>query len=351
MLGLAVLGSAGVLAGSASAQTVSVQTVSAQTVSAQTDDGPIEPVRLASEIFGGPLEIEVRDLPRQRAEAAIRAAILEAFEISLLADPDGERPEGLGALNRAAGGPAVALDPRIAELLLRAQQYCVWSENAHGPLGGRIYALWQDGTPDPRELRAAIDTATCDKLLLETDETPRARLADGARADVRGMRRGFAVDRAMAVLREHGARNAVIEVESLVRAIGAGLEDRGWPVAIPGVEGTRHPLDQVWLHDQSLALSRADSYAERPIDLRDGVPSRGVVQVAAVSELAMDVEALATTLYVLGLPSGKRLLGRLSPRPSVLWLLGTAQGTPLESTYLWSNLDRERTPRRPRRSY
>ena len=34
---------------------------------ARADEGRVEPVRLASEVFGGPIEIEVRDLPRERA--------------------------------------------------------------------------------------------------------------------------------------------------------------------------------------------------------------------------------------------------------------------------------------------
>lgn len=316
----------------------------AQTPSGGAAIGAPEPVRLASEVFGGPIEIEIRDLPRPRAQTAIRAAILEAFEISVLADPDGTSPTGVGAVNRAAG-EAVTVDPRIAELLVRAQRYCIWSENAHGPLGGALYGLWQaTSSPNPQDVRAAIDTAACDQLEIlpgtRPGAPPRARLAPGSRIDTRGMVRGFAVDRAIEMLRSHGARNAMIELDGLVRAVGPGLDHRGWPVAVPGAGGSRHPLDQIWLADRSLAVVRADTFGSPPIDLRDGVPARGVVQVATVSELAMDVESLATTLFVLGLPSGKRLLGRLSPRPGVFWLLGTASGKPLESSYQWSTLDR-----------
>ena len=115
-------------------------------------------------------------------------------------------------------------------------------------------------------------------------------------------------------------------------------------MAIPGVEGTRNPLEQVWLLDGSLAIVRrspeGSAARPRPSNLRTGVPARGVVQVAAVSELAIDTQALATTLFVVGLTEGQRLLGALDPRPSVFWLLGTGSGVPLESTYRWSELRR-----------
>ncbi|MEO1365949.1 MAG: hypothetical protein AAFX50_02145, partial [Acidobacteriota bacterium] len=67
-----------------------------------------------------------------------------------------------------------------------------------------------------------------------------------------------------------------------------------------------------------------------------------VVAVTAVSELGVDAEALASTLFVVGYNQGQLLLGQLSPRPSVLWLLGQNSGTPLESRYRWSSLSRPR---------
>lgn len=306
-----------------------------------------EPVRLEMPAFGTAVEIEVRDLPRADAEAAIQAALTEVHNLSLLLDPDSELPGSLGDLNRNAGIAGIPVDPKIQALVVHGLRFCLWSAGAHGPLGGAIYELWQTKAetgvqPNPYDLRDAVATANCDRLQLD-DIGATAALSKGSRIEARGMVRGFAIDRAIEVLREHGVSNAVVEIDWIIRAIGRGHDGRGWLVAVPGTGGTRDPLDQLWLHDQSLALLRRTGNDQNVwVDQRTGVPARGVVQVATVTAQAVDADALAATLFVLGLNQGQRHLGQLKPRPSVLFLLGNSSGIPLESPYRWSELDRVR---------
>lgn len=310
----------------------------------------VEPVRLTSEVLGEEAAIEVRNLPGDEARTAIRGALLEMFEVGVLLDPDAPADGGLGALNRAAGVEARELDPRVFELLVRSLQYCFWSHGAHGPLGGSVYRLWRQKdemgrSVEPLDLREAVATAQCSQLTLQPGEPPMGSLGAGSGLLAFGMARGFLVDLAVAHLEERGATNLVVELGTVVRAVGPGPTGSGWAVAIPGTREVRHPLDQIWLRDQSLVVIRRPAPGTGvaiPIDQRTGVPARGVVQVAAVSRLAVDTEAMSTALFVLGLTEGQRHLGSLDPRPSVFWLLGSSGGVPLESTYRWSELARIR---------
>ena len=308
-----------------------------------------EPVRMAADAFGTQAGIEIRELPAEAAKAAALDALREIYEISQLTNPAGELPGSLGALNAAAGNEEpLLLDERASEVLRRGLQYCLWSNGAHGPLGGEIYRLWQEaaqGVPDPSELRAAVIGADCQQVsLAATDGDVYARIAAGTRAAAMGIERGFALDRAVEQLRSAGVENAWLEVGSVYRAIGDGPEGKGWLVALPPAPGQTTPSDQVWLRDQALAVATVKPVSSGPpvafIDQRTGVPSRGVVMVAAVTELALDAEALAATLFVSGLREGQMRLGSLSPRPSVYWLLGQGKGEPLESTYRWSEVER-----------
>jgi thiamine biosynthesis lipoprotein len=316
-----------------------------------------EPVRMATTAFGASAEVEVRGLPRPAAEEALRAALEEIFEIGRLADPDaGELPGGFGALNAAAGRESRPIDERMAELLTAGLQICFWSHGAHGPLGGEIYRLWRNPgeerrIPEPTDLRWAVVRADCSRLELAGDEKIAAVLGEGTRVDPVWMARGFALDRAARVLEEHGVENAWLEIGPVVRAMGGGSEGEGWPIALPPAPGDERPLDELWLRDQALAVvtrepaARDAAHRESPpelIDQRTGVPPRGVVTVVAVTERAMDAEALAATLFIMGLHEGQMRLGSLRPRPSVYWLLGEGIGDPLESTYNWSELRRRR---------
>src|ERR1700719_3820828 len=58
-----------------------------------TPASPVHPLRASVPAFGGTMEIEVRDLPREAADAAIQAAAVEVGEVERLTDsgrPGGE---------------------------------------------------------------------------------------------------------------------------------------------------------------------------------------------------------------------------------------------------------------------
>ncbi len=306
-----------------------------------------EPVRLSAAAFGTQAEIEIRDLPSEAATTAARAALREIFEISNLVDSAGAQPGGFGALNAAAGGEPVLLEPRAAELLRRGLQFCLWTHGAHGPVAGELYRLWDNQTliPEPTALRDAVISSQCNRLRLELgDAGTRAALAAGSRAEAIGLGRGFALDRAAEVLKEAGVENAWLEIGGVWLAMGPGSSGQGWLAVLPPAPRHKYPIDQIWLHDQALALILIDPSDEevplRPIDQRTGVPPVGVVAVVTVTEQAIDAEALAVTLFITGMREGQMRLGGLSPRPSALWLLGQGKGEPLESTYRWSEVDR-----------
>lgn len=316
---------------------------------------PAEPVRLSVAAFGTSAEVEVRGLPRSEAEAAARQALEEIFAVSRLVDPEARLSGGIGALNAAAGQEEpLPLAQSVAEMLVRGIQLCIWSNGAHGPLGGELYRLWgEDGLPDPTDLRWALASADCSRLGLSGGESPAATVAAGSRIYPSWMARGLAIDRAVNRLRGLGVDNAWLEIGPVVRALGPGPDGHGWPLVLPPAAGSREPMAELWLEDQALAVVRAPAEPGRrpaagwvagpmPIDQRTGVPARGVVAVVVVIEKAWDAEALAASLFILGLREGQLRLGGYSPRPSILWLLGEGKGEPLTSTYHWSELRRER---------
>jgi FAD:protein FMN transferase len=313
--------------------------------------------------FGEQVVVEVRGMPTAAADAALREAVTELLAVEALADPS---PAGaLGALNAAAGGGAQQVDPRLGELMARALSFCTWSRGAHGPLGGRLYLAWgfdarvldnsgfdgsgsdagERGLPAPEEVRQAAGAASCDGLAVDA-AAETASLGPGRRLDLRGFARGFAVDRAFEVLRRHGAENVLVEIGGVRRAAGDGPHGRGWPIVLPVFPGMERPLDRLHLRDRALAVA---STVHRPLfiggdrlapwlDQRSGRPAEGVVATFAASELALDAEALAVALTVLGNREGGLRLGGLKPPPSVLWLLGDGDGQPLEAPYRWSGL-------------
>jgi thiamine biosynthesis lipoprotein len=325
-------------------------------------EGPA-PRRAAGRAFDEALVLEVRGLERPEADGALRAAAAELRELERLLAPDGDAGGGLAALNAAAGGEPVVLDARLLDLLSRALAFCTWSGQAHGPLGGGLYALWgldpmrepssgAAGRPPAVALRQASAAAACDRLRLDA-ASGQAQLAAGSRVELWGFARGFLVDRAMDVLADHGAEDAFVELGWVRRAAGsrddpASPEDvgRGWPVTLPVFPGWDRPFDRVWLRDEALAVT---SSLHRPLlvggdrhapylDQRSGTPAEGVTGVVTVTELAVDAEALAVAMMIFGNREGLLRAGVLEPRPAVLWLLGGGEGVPVQAQHNWSHI-------------
>ena len=305
-------------------------------------------VRMSVPAFGFAAEIEVRDLPRETAEAAIRAALTEIYELDALLDAESSKPGSVGFLNQAAGQGAQLIDPRVADVLRRSLRFCSWSDGAFGPLANELHRLWsnEDDIPDPGALRTAVIRADCERLTVsELSEDASAELIDGSQIELGGIAIGYAVDRAFEILREHQVENAWVEIGHVWRGTGLGPEGKGWLAVLPPVPNadSEAPLDQLWLENQALVTSPGhygQGKAGMLIDQRTGVPATGVVAIVAVTEFATDAAGLGESLVILGLREGQMRLGPITPRPSLYWLLGDGQGRPLESAYRWSELRR-----------
>jgi thiamine biosynthesis lipoprotein len=320
-----------------------------------TADGPPpQSLRFSARAFGGRAAVEVRGLEPAAAESAARAALETIREFEALSDPQGLLPGGVGALNRAAGGQPVALQPRVLAMLARALTFCDWSSGAHGPLGGRLYELWglrspAPGLPPAPRREEARASAACGHLRLDAARGT-ATVDAGTRVDPWGFAAGFAVDEAISALRASGVRDGWAAAGGAQRAFGGGPSGRGWPATLPALAGSVHPADAVLLVDQALAYAdgtsgrmRAGGEEHPPyIDQRSGRPPAGMLLTAASTELAVDAQALAVSAFLLGNREAQFRAGNLRPKPALYWAVGSGGGEPMVLSYGWSALRRDR---------
>ena len=312
----------------------------------------VPPVRATLSAFGATGEIEVRGLSREAGQQAIEKAAAEVAEVERLTDAV-RSGGGLAALNAAAGRGPQAVDPRLLTVLTRAREFCLWSDRAHGPLARDLYALWgvrspAPTAPTPERVNPYLELTACERLDLDPDKGT-AALAPGSGLDLQGFSEGFAVDRAMEVLKAQGVTNALVRIGSTWRGLGEGPAGRGWPLVLPPVPGLDEPPTRVFLRDKALAVA---GRTDRPLILdgeplppylnqRTGQPVKNVVAAHAATNLAVDAQGLAVTLLITGPRDGQIRLGSLQPKPSVLWFLGTGAGPPLRIEYRWSEVPKK----------
>jgi thiamine biosynthesis lipoprotein len=133
----------------------------------------------------------------------------------------------------------------------------------------------------------------------------------------------------------HGIAHALVEVGGDLRAVGHPVDHDGWSVGLQHPRARDMFLTRVTVTGRAIATSGdyehfyvADRSAHHLIDPRTGRSAAGVSSVTVVAPTALDADALATAVFVMGPDEGLALVEQVSETEA---LLVTADGTVLRS--------------------
>ena len=129
------------------------------------------------------------------------------------------------------------------------------------------------------------------KIRLENDCMV-TRLHEDVRINLSGLLKGYALDRARAIMTGSSVRNGLLNFgNSSVAALGNHPHGEGWPVSTPGIEYI--------LHDECLTTSGNDSAQRRHIiNPLNGTLLEGKGMVSVVTQTAEEGEVLSTVKFI-----------------------------------------------------
>jgi thiamine biosynthesis lipoprotein len=193
-------------------------------------------------VFGTRVEILVAGVDETEARPAI-SAVLHEFD-RLYRAYHAWRPSPLTDLNAAlAKGKTLDVDSEMATLLVDVQRFSALGDGLFDPGIGWLIGVWgfhsdifEAVLPDPalladwRKNRTGIAALRIDGQRIGSRSR---RVA----VDLGGYLKGYALDRAAAILREHGVDNALINIGGNVMALGSKNGDP-WRV---GIQHPRQP--------------------------------------------------------------------------------------------------------------
>ena len=238
-------------------------------------------------------------------------------------------------LNRAPVDAWVDLPAEMLHVLARALQVSRLSAGAFDPAVGALVDAWGFGAvrdaPDAQAILAARSQPRCPAHQgLELD-LPAGRACKRApvQIDLCGIAKGYAVDRMVAVLQQHGIGRALASLDGELRALDRQAQGQPWAVALESPAAGRRAAHGV-IELQDLAVATSGDYRRflllgnarvaHTMDARRAGPVNN--EVASVSVLAgtcMDADAWATALLVAGPGEGLVMAQRLGLE--ALWLL------------------------------
>lgn len=262
-------------------------------------------------VMGTLAEVAVVHRDRRYAQGAIEAAFAELRSVEATmsrfrADSD------VGRANLGAARGPVAISAATAAVLGEALRRAHASGGSFDPALGRAVALWDVGSrtapPPESEVRRFAG-----QRLFEQVELGRSGGADvvlfrapDVALDLGGIAKGYAVDRAVATLRDWGITGALVNAGGDLYALGRSPEDEPWEIGVQA-PGARDGLAAT-LRAEDRAIATSGDYEQyfehagrRYHHLLD--PATGAPRAAAARSLTvaaadcMTADALATALF------------------------------------------------------
>ena len=183
----------------------------------------------------------------------------------------------------------------------------------------------QDASQSRRSLRSILERVDFRQLQVKEREVRIA--SSGYSADFGGVAKGYGVDRAVRVLRDHRVRCGLISAGGDIFALGRPAPNRLWRVGIRSPYRLDALCATVELEDEAVATAGGyENYRIRQgrriahiLNPRLGVSSDHVLSATIVAPDAMTADALATATYVMGVEDAQRWLDDM-PHVEGIWI-------------------------------
>jgi len=252
-------------------------------------------------------------------------------------------------LNAAAGQQPVPVSRETLEVLTAARIGSEWTAGKFDITFGALADLWKfdhdqdNSVPD----RSAIDR----RLPLVDYRAVQVNAANGtafiARPGVRvhlgGIGKGYAVDVAVALLRQQGFRDFLIQAGGDMYAAGTN-NGAPWTLGIADPRGSHAAFAALEIADATFSTSgdyerffiKGGVRYHHLIDPDRGEPARGCRSVTIVADRATTADVLSTGVFIMGPQQGMALIERL---PNVEGVIVTAANEVLVSSGLKGRIE------------
>ncbi len=258
-------------------------------------------------------------------------------------------------LNAAAGRGAVAVGPDMLAVLGAAQEASRETRGAFDITFGALSDIWRfdhdqdDRVPSPDEIAARLRLIDHAAVVIDRAAGTARITRPGVKVHLGGIGKGYAVDRAAALLRDAGFNDFALQA-------GGDLYTSGRPGARPWRVGLNDPrgaggesFATIELRNETFSTSgdyerfflKNGVRYHHILDPRTGQPARLCRSVTIVASSALRADWLSTGVFIMGPDEGMALVEQL---PDVEAVIVTAGNEVRVSTGLRDRLVLERQP-------
>lgn len=260
-------------------------------------------------------------------EEAVKAAFTEIKRLHTLSDNFDESSQ-VSKVNQMAGLEKVKVDSDIINMVQRSNELSDQFDGVFDVTVGPLTDLWGIGrkgdfVPTQVEIDQVLPLVNYRLLQVDTTDDTLYLPKKGMKLDLGGIAKGYAVDKAIEILKAKGIQSALINAGGDVRVIGNKPDGTPWRI------GVQHPRDTEGIIAK-LALTAWDNMEtsgdyqrfivkdgvrySHILDPRTGRQPQGTISVTIVGNSSTDDDVFSTAVFVLGAEKG---LAKLKNFPGV----------------------------------
>jgi thiamine biosynthesis lipoprotein len=284
-------------------------------------------------VMGTVFEIVAYSESMEQAAGAVDNAFQEIVRIDEVMS-NYKTDSALSRLNRSGALGPQSVPPDLYRVIEEALAYSRVSGGEFDVTVGPLVDVWKAalrGEPAPSPAEEARLRSCVGYQKVELLPPDRIQLRSPClRIDLGSIGKGYALDRAVQVLRSHGISRALLNAGgSSIYAMGAPPGQAGWLVHLRDPSNRIDP--QVTLSDNSISTSEqtppsllSKESAGHIIDPETGAPLRTQFAVSVVAKTATASDALSTTLLLIGPDKGGRLVKSVAD-VAAIWISADGQ--------------------------
>jgi len=281
-----------------------------------------------TEIFFG-MEASIR-ARGQRAEAAVASAFLAVEQVFNTMSRFREGSD-VWNINASAPGQMVRVSESTFDLIRRAVLISEMTGGAFDITILPLMELWrsarqESSLPSIAAIEAARARVNWQNILLDADERKVGLRQAGMGIDLGGIAKGYAVDAAIATLKEYGIGEAMVDIGGDLYLLGTPQGAEWWLIGIEDPRRKGEIFAHLQLRDEAVVTSGdyrwyfvlAGQRFHHIIDPRTGFPVEKIQSVTVIAPNATLADGLSTGIFVLGAEEGLRLVEGLDGVDAVI---------------------------------
>lgn len=275
-------------------------------------------------LMGNHFEFSIVAEDEPWAQACISKGIDEVRRIEELLTTYSENSQ-TNQINESAGIHPVKVDREVLELIDRSLKISALTQGAfditYGSIDKRLWNFDKQMTalPDASTAKQMVRLINYRNVILDKETNTVFLKEKGMRIGFGGIGKGYAADRAKAVMKNDGAESGIVNAAGDLTVWGTQPDGKPWTIGLADPDKKNLPFASLQLTNTSVATSgnyekfvviKGVKYSHT-IDPKTGYPVQGIKSTTIICPSAELADAMATPVMVMGIKAGLHLINQI----------------------------------------